>query len=165
MFEIEEIYMNYKDDIFYYLMSLTHDYALSEDLLSETFTSAIKGITNFKGNSSIRTWLFAMARNLWLLHLRNTKKNIEYNDMIGIYVTETLEDNFFTKEAAERIQELINLKDKRTQDVVRMRIDGIPYIDIAFKLGISESSARVIDFRCKKWLKNLLEKEGLYEPR
>ena len=33
--------------------------------------------------------------------------------------------------------------------------------EIARELGITENSARVIDFRTKKWLKQTLEKEGL----
>ena len=41
-----------------------------------------------------------------------------------------------------------------------MRADGWPYAEIAKRLQISESSARVIDFRAKRWLRAALEKEG-----
>ncbi len=42
-----------------------------------------------------------------------------------------------------------------------MRINGFSYYEISKKLGITENSARVIDFRTKKWLKDILEKEDL----
>ena len=48
---------------------------------------------------------------------------------------------------------------KRMQ-IVLMRIDGYSFHEIGKKLLISESSARVIDFRTKKKLKEILLKEG-----
>lgn len=66
MEEIEKLYMDYKDDVYRYLVSLTKNPDLSEDLLSETFVSAISSISNFKGQSSVKTWLFSIARNMWL---------------------------------------------------------------------------------------------------
>lgn len=43
-----------------------------------------------------------------------------------------------------------------------MRLEGYSFIEIADEVKISESSARVIDFRTKKWIKSVLEKEGIY---
>jgi RNA polymerase sigma-70 factor (ECF subfamily) len=39
--------------------------------------------------------------------------------------------------------------------------NGVSYCEISEKIGISENSARVIDFRTKKWLKSILKKEEL----
>jgi len=74
MKNIEKIYKLYKDDIFKYLFSLTYDPNLSEDLLSETFIRAIKSIGRFKGDSSIKTWIFSIARYSWYDYLRNYRK-------------------------------------------------------------------------------------------
>lgn len=153
--------MQYKTDVYYYLISLTHDATLSEDLLSETFLKAIYCLPTFKNNSSIKTWLFGIARNLWLQHLRSLKPQVEYNDLLGLYVSETIEDQFMTKQATHRIAELLNSKEERTRKIIAMRVDGLSYSEISQKLAISESSARVIEFRTKKWLKSTLEQEGL----
>ena len=67
MLIIKKIYEEYKKDVFVYLMSLTNDTCLSEDLVSETFLSAIKSIQRFKGESSIKTWLFSIARNKMII--------------------------------------------------------------------------------------------------
>ena len=56
---------------------------------------------------------------------------------------------------------MLKTKDERTQKIISMRINGISYYEISKKIGISENSARVIDFRTKKWLKSVLEKEEL----
>ena len=60
-----------------------------------------------------------------------------------------------------RVGELLREKEERARRVVALRVDGTPYQEIARELGITENSARVIDFRTKKWLKQTLEKEGL----
>lgn len=161
MLNIENLYKQYKQDIYRYLLSLTREPALSEDLLSETFLRAIRGLPGFQGRSSVKTWLFGIARNVWLQHMRGVKSQLEYTDLMQIYMTDSLEEHYVTKESAQRITALLDSRDERTRAVVRMRIDGYAYAEIADTLGISESSARVIDHRAKQWIKSTLEKEGL----
>ncbi len=38
------------------------------------------------------------------------------------------------------------MKDVQIQKIVNMRVDGISYCEISERIGISENSARVIDF-------------------
>ncbi|WMM26419.1 RNA polymerase sigma factor [Tissierella sp. MB52-C2] len=162
MREIEKLYRLYKDDVYRYLLSLTHNPDLSEDLLSETFINAIKAIANFKGQSSIKTWLFSIARNLWLQNIRKEKSTAEYNDLLQLYVVNPMDERLITEEIAKRISNLLLEKDERTQRIVNMRLEGYSFIEIARELSISENSARVIDFRARKWIKSILVKEGLY---
>jgi RNA polymerase sigma factor (sigma-70 family) len=157
--EIEKLYRLYKQDVYAYLISLTHNPILSEDLLSETFIAAISALRNFKGKSSIKTWLFSIARNLWISRLRKEKPTLEYNDFLGLYISDSMAEGLINKEIAKRIQDLLSEKDNRTQKIVNMRIEGFSYREISDSLNISESTARVIDFRTKKWIKNIIEKE------
>lgn len=161
MKQIEKLYLEYKRDIYNYLLSITHNPTLSEDLLSETFVKAIYSVGSFKGNSSIKTWLFSIARHLWLQNLRKDKPTVEYSDLLELYVADSTFDNFSTKQIADRVCELLRTKDEQVQKIVSMRIDGISYCEISEKTGVSENSARVIDFRTKKWLKSVLKKEEL----
>ncbi|MEG0772077.1 RNA polymerase sigma factor [Clostridium sp.] len=161
MKKIEDLYILYKQDVYVYLLSLTHNPTLSEDLLSETFVNAIASIKNFKGESSVKTWLFSIARNLWLQKMRKERNTVEYNDLLNIYVSNSIDEGLITKETVARIKSLLLKKDARTQKIINMRVEGYSYGEIAQKVDISESSARVIDFRTKKWIKEILEKEGL----
>ncbi len=161
MKQIENLYILYKQDIYNYLLSLTHNQTLSEDLLSETFVNAIRSIESFKGQSSVKTWLFSIARNLWLQKIRKEKHTVEYNDLLELYVSDSIAERLITKETAIRIKNLLLEKDDRTQKIVNMRVEGYSFGEIAQEVNISESSARVIDFRVKKWIKAILEKEGL----
>lgn len=133
MKQIEKLYFEYKQDIYNYLLSLTHDPTLSEDLLSETFVKAIFSVGNFKGNSSIKTWLFGIARHLWLQNLRKDRPTVEYSDLLDVYVTDRTIDSVITKQIADRVYELLKIKDERTQKVISMRINGISYYEISEK--------------------------------
>ena len=158
---VEELYRTYKQDVYGYLLSLTRDPSLAEDLLSETFLKAIQSLPKFRGDSTSKTWLLGIARNVWLQELRRRRKTVEYSDLLEVYVGEGMIDHFLTREAVARVGELLREKEERARRVVTLRVYGTPYQEIARELGITENSARVIDFRTKKWLKQTLEKEGL----
>lgn len=66
MQEIEQIYTQYRQDVYRYLCSLTRDAALAEDLLSETFLRALTGLSGFRKGACVRTWLFSIARHVWI---------------------------------------------------------------------------------------------------
>lgn len=161
MEHIERLYKQYKQDVYYFLISLTHNPLLAEDLLSETFLKAIYALPRFENKSSIRTWLFGIARNLWLQHLRKEKSNINFDDLLGLYVREDIVNHFINEEIVRRIDQLLSTKDERSKSIVYLRVDGYSFAVIAENVNITESSARVIEFRTKKWLKAQLEKEGL----
>ena len=53
--KMEEIYEEYSKLIYNYLFSLTNNVEISQELMQETFYSAVKNIKKFKGNSSVKT--------------------------------------------------------------------------------------------------------------
>lgn len=161
MKQIENFYIIYKQDVYMYLLYLTHNPNLSEDLLSETFVASMSSIANFKGESTVKTWLCSIARNLWLQNIRKEKHVVEYNDLLELYASDSIAEKLITKETIKRIKNLLLEKDERTQKIVNMRVNGYSFGEIAHDVNISESSARVIDFRTKKWIKFVLEKEEL----
>lgn len=126
---IEKLYRQYKQDVYGYLLGLTHDPTLSEDLLSETFLTSIRALPTFKQNSTVKTWLCGIARNMWLQHLRKLKPQVEYDDLLGLYITQSIEKNFINKQTVERIYTLLETKDERTRRIVGMRVDGLAYSD------------------------------------
>ncbi len=160
---IKDIYEKHKQDVYAYLVSLTHNPTLSEDLVSETFLAAIKSIHNFKGNSDIKTWLFSIARNKWYGYLRKKKNTISFDCLAREYLSqgEELEKSIINKTMVNKIMMLLENEDDIKRGIVLMRIQGYSFYEIAMKHNISESSARVIDFRTKKKIRAILEKEGL----
>jgi RNA polymerase sigma-70 factor (ECF subfamily) len=160
MIDIEGLYKEYHKDIYNHLFWLTHNPDLSEDLLQETFLQAIKNIHSFRGNSSVKTWLFSIARHLWIGHLRKKKIITSDEDISNIIVVIDYEMELYNKKIIERIFALIATKDEKTRKIFFMRVNGYSYYEISEKVYVNENSARVIDFRTKKWIKETLEKEG-----
>lgn len=159
---LEEVFAVQYKNVYRYLYSLSHDASLSEDLAQEVFVEAVKGITAFRGDADIKTWLFAIARNKWFSYLRKKRHQGE-----PVLLTEFIESTALspeehcqTKELTDRIYQLLEQEPERTQKIVQMRLEGVPFFEIGAAVGISESSARVIDFRVKTKIRQKLKKEG-----
>ena len=68
--DLEEIFRAHQKEIFVYFLRTTGNTALAEDLGQETFARACSAAIFFRGDSSIRTWLFAIARRVLVDHFR-----------------------------------------------------------------------------------------------
>lgn len=159
---IQILYQSHKNDIYLYLLHLTHDKELSEDLTSETFLSAITALPKYKGKASIKTWLFSIARFKWYEHIRKNKIQITKQELLELYLVAemNMEQDFINREMILRIYQLLELESDRNKGVFLMRVEGFSFLEIALHYQISESSARVIDFRIRNKLKDTLKKEG-----
>lgn len=157
------LYERYRSDVYRYLLSLTKDTVLSEDLLSETFCAAVTGVPKFRGDSQIKTWLFTIARNKWYDHLRRSRIAPDERSLAALYLSDTVpspEETIHRQQMARRAMELLSMEPERTRKIVWMRIEGYSFLEISEKFGIQEGSARVIDFRARKKLKEKLMEEG-----
>ena len=163
MFGMEEIYRKYSAELFGYLISLTHSRADAEDLLSETFVRALTALSSFRGESSIRTWLYAIARNVWLERLRKSRRIESLDDLLSVYAEDSVADHALAHIAVCRIEEALSQLDERTRTIVLLRSEGYSYDEIAARLHMQPSTARVIEHRTRKKLKELLQKEGLLD--
>ena len=59
---LAELYMNYRRSLFHYLLQLTPDYGLAEELLQDTLVAVWKSAQSFESRSSVLTWLIGIAR-------------------------------------------------------------------------------------------------------
>ena len=159
---LEELFTAYFQDVYHYLFSLTRDAALSEDLAQDVFADAVSSVASFRGEASMKTWLFSIARNKWHSYLRKKNRSIETEVLVDFMESSapTPEEQYQHKEIAERINKLLEKEPERKQRIVRMRLDGLSFFEIGEAVGISENAARVIDFRAKTKIRQSLIKEG-----
>lgn len=59
---LTELYVRYQRPLFHYLLQLTPDYGLAEELLQDTLVAVWKSARSFEDRSSVLTWLFGIAR-------------------------------------------------------------------------------------------------------
>ena len=159
---LAELFEKYYIDVYTYLYSLCHDASLSEDLASDVFLEVVKSISTFRGESDIKTWLFSIARHRWFAYLKKKNRQVQTESIHDLYDTAELGTTDSVNEVTELIQQLLSDESALTRDVVRMRLDGYSYHEIATKHKISENSARVVYFRAKSKIRKYLEKEGFH---
>ena len=59
---LAELYARYQRPLFNYLLQLTPDYGLAEEMLQDTLVAIWKSAKSFEGRSSVSTWLIGIAR-------------------------------------------------------------------------------------------------------
>lgn len=159
---LNEVFQKYYKDVYAYLYSLSQNASLSEDLASEVFLEVVRSIASFRGESDMKTWLFAIARHRWFAYLRRKKHQVkteELSEFCGCS-SQNVEEDCQNRVLAERIRTLLAEEAERTREIVLMRMEGFSFYEIGEKYGISESSARVIEFRAKAKIRKLLKEEG-----
>ena len=60
MQDMDAVYRQHAQTVFKYLMLLTHDADLAEELTQETFYQAVRSIDRFDESCKITTWLCAL---------------------------------------------------------------------------------------------------------
>ena len=77
MTQFHEIYIAYGQPVYRFLLRLSGDPDLAEDLLQETFYQALIHIGQFQGRSSLYTWLCQIGKNAWLKECRRRAKSAD----------------------------------------------------------------------------------------
>ena len=152
--DLKYIYEKYSKSIFRYLIILTKNELLSEELTQETFYQAIKCIDKFNGECSIYTWLCAIAKNCYKQHIRNNKKYL-YTDNIDLFSTQPSKPN-------KNLYKAISKLNSPYREIVQLHIyDDLTLKEIGERLNKSESYARVMFHRAKAMLRKEVLKDEM----
>lgn len=73
--KIEDWFNLYSDELFAWAYHKTSSKEMAEDLVQDTFLSAVKGLEKFKNNSQPKTWLFAILNNKIIDYYRKKAKS------------------------------------------------------------------------------------------
>lgn len=158
---MEEIYVEYSKCVFNYLFSLTNNYEVAEELLQETFYSAMKNINKFRNESSLKNWLYKIAKNKWLDYCKKNKKNMQINiESISEknFISQPFEDDVADRAELIEIYKKIHVLDEKSKEVVYLRVKcEFTFKEIGIIMGQSEEWARTTYFRAKNKLKESIE--------
>ncbi len=117
-----------------------------EELVQDTFVRAFNSIESFRGDSSLRTWLFTIERRLILDRRRSEKrsKNLVPIDEVDASTEFDALDGIVAQETATRVRQAVKSLSPMQHDVFTMRVEqGLSYRDIAAVLDTTEGAARV----------------------
>ena len=85
-----------------FVLKVTGDDSLADDLVQETFLRAHKSAAKFKGNASRTTWLCSIALNVMRDHFRASARQPQQvsdpQTLLALRNDEVLEDDFLQRE-------------------------------------------------------------------
>ncbi len=158
MQSLEEIYEMYSRKVYLFLLSKTNKEQLAEELTQETFFQAVQCIDQFQGNSSILTWLCAIAKNVWLKYLRKHQEILSIEDVI--LEIEDKKEIHIPWEQKEILQLIHNMKEPIREVMYLRLISNLSFAEIGEIIGKTENWTRVTFFRGKqKIVKEMLRDE------
>lgn len=151
---IEELFLKYYNDALLYTLSLTKNYPLAEELVSEAFYTALKAADNEVQN--FKAWLLRVCRNLYFNSLRKSKRLQELDENISDK-SETVLDNIIRKEEYRALYHAISLLNPSYKEVITLfYFEDLSIKDIAIVVGKSEAVIKVSLFRGREALKKIL---------
>lgn len=130
------------------------------DVLQETMRSAVKSIKQFRGDAKLSTWLYSIARNIILMHLRKIKREPTQR---------SIDDENFPTLAAEvpddgadfllrdKLNKVLNKLTPEDREVMQLYLEGNTQDEAAAKLNISPAAYKSRFYRAKEKVKELLK--------
>lgn len=141
----------------------------AEDVLQNTFLSALTHLSNFEGRSSVMTWLYRIAVNEALMILRRGRPEISMDDTESndendvIHPTQFVdwaalpEDELMSDEGSHALDTAIQKLPENLRTVFLLRdIQELSIKDTAETLGITESNVKVRLLRARLSLREQL---------
>jgi RNA polymerase sigma-70 factor, ECF subfamily len=159
-----ELYKKYHTDLFNFLFYMVQSREQAEDLVQEVYIRVLKSYQNFKGDSSEKTWLFAIARNVAIDHFRKQRgwkqKMIAKWEIADLPIKDNSplpDEVVFHSEEKQLVYKCLEKCSIDQRSVILLRfIQELSIIETAKVLGWKESKVKTTQHRAIKHLKNLM---------
>ena len=151
---IENLFKKYFNEAKLYVVTLCHDAALAEDIVSDSFYKAFTRIDEEK--ESFKFWLFKVCRNAYFDYLKRAKRNAELTENLA-NDADVASDIIKDEEYKALYRAISLLKDNYREVIQLYYFDELSVSEIA---GITEQSienVKVQMYRARMKLKDILE--------
>ncbi len=173
---------NYGNLLYQYALPRVNDSVIAEDLIQETFLSALKGLDGYKGEASEKNWLFTILKNKIIDYYRKKATEQAVTPMPDLKM---VEDDWFNEDGrwaenkipkdwdasdnpAERkeIQKIINwckdhLKNLQQNVFTLKYMEDLDSEEICKVLNITSSNYWVLIHRARLQMRDCVEKYWL----
>ena len=167
----DQLILKYRERVFGVIYNLTANREDASDLTQDSFIKAFQSINRFQGHCSFFTWLYKIAVNTTLSHLRKNRLRSFFSleklheDGTNAQVLEQLTD----KRGADRDSTLRELQEKLNEALQKLsiphrtvitlfEIDGLSHSEIAEVMACSEGTVRSRLHYAKQFLQGELGK-------
>jgi len=159
------LYEKYKNRVFGFLLRMTGDRDIAEDLLQETFFAALRNVGQFDRSRNFLSWLFGIAHKRTIDYFRHVKVENDHQQDAENAIGSRLDSpdgELFNKDITKVVQEAIAELDPLQKEVFLLReMAGVPFKEIAVIMNCPINTALG---RMRLALKNIrkeLKKRGI----
>ena len=139
-----------------------------EDVVQEVFIRAHRGLASFRGDSAFFSWLYRIATNAALSHLKRHPNDMQLGDDAPEERTEAFEPGIsdaadpertlMAKQIADTVQRaLARLQPDLAEALMLFEVEGKPYAEIAEILDVPIGTVRTRIFRAREFIALRLE--------
>jgi RNA polymerase sigma-70 factor (ECF subfamily) len=140
----------------------------AENILQETFLKILESLQTFKGDSALSTWIYRIATNFALMHLRSKKRNFvsideypldEKRDFSHFFKVTDIDPlkNLINTELKENLQAAIDSLPPKFKTVFILKdIEGLSLKEISTMVKISLPAVKSNLHRARLFLRNQL---------
>ena len=147
-----------------YINSIISDVSETEEIIQDTFVKLAVKKPKFNGKSSFKTWLYAIARNCALNHLKRYRSKFSdkpVEDYSELSSENDIESEYIeTEQNIELHKAIRSLKPEYSQVLYLMYFEQFDTENIAKLMHKSKKQVGDLIYRAKQSLKTKLEKAG-----
>ena len=158
-----ELICEYRIPLILYLNSIVQNMHTAEDLAEDTFFELASRRPSFSGNSSFKTWLFAIGHNIAAKQFRKNPNEIMVaNDTYEqVADEENIENNYLKTERNNMIHKALhNLNSDYRQILYLTYFEELSNDQAAAVMKKNKRQIRNLLYNAKKALKSELERSG-----
>jgi len=161
----QEFVEMYEDELSRYIYSIVRDYHETEHLTIETFSQLVLNRRKFDGKSSIKTYLFAIGKNLslQLLKKRGREQHLSFEESAKIPTKEHETPHSFLEKEENRHylhEAMWELKEEYRAVLILLYFEDMSYTQAGRAMNKSEKQVKNLAHRAKAALKKKLTDQG-----
>ena len=159
-----QAFATHRDGVFRFCLQMLRNRDEADDISQDTFVRAVQSFEQFRGDASLKTWLYTIARNLCLtcLHDKHKKKGIEVpsdGSRIGKICSEEpcAYRAAASVELLEAFERAMAELDPSLREAFHLReIEDLSYEEIAEVTGVSVNTVKTRIYRARARLQQCL---------
>jgi RNA polymerase sigma-70 factor (ECF subfamily) len=141
--------------IYRYIYSKVGNHEDTQDLTSQTFIKAVRGVDHERGPHSMQKWLFQVARttvaDYWRAYYRISVNSLDELLDAGWEGPVEEEPVATNTTPTERVQRILASLDPRYREVLTCRfLLNLSIKETATRMGLTEANVKVLQFRALK---------------
>ncbi|MDE7421116.1 MAG: sigma-70 family RNA polymerase sigma factor [Muribaculaceae bacterium] len=149
--DFEQLVMEHKSTIYSVCYMFTETKLEADDLFQEVLISLWQGLDTFRGQSSLRSWVYRVSMNTCISYKR--KKHIRTVPLE--FSADSMAPDSPGSKQARMLHERISKLEPFDRAIVLLWLEDMPYDEIAAIVGISPKAVGVRLVRIKEKLKSL----------